>query len=159
MASFNSINKVMLMGRLGKDPELRASQSGLSIARFSVATSERIKSQDGNFTDKTEWHNIIVFGNQAENCSRFIKKGSLVFIEGKIQSRSYTDKNGIEKYITEVKADSIHFLDSKEASGNESSRVYSSNNQSNKLQKNEFNKAVADVYNSENIDDDDDLPF
>jgi len=115
--SFNSFNKVLLLGRLGKDPELRYSQSGVAVTRFSLATSERGgKDQSGNFQEKTEWHNIVVFKSQAENCSRFIKKGSLVFIEGRIQTRKYQDKNGIDRYSTEIVADIVRFMDSKEAS-------------------------------------------
>jgi single-strand DNA-binding protein len=145
MASFNSINKAMIMGRLGRDPELRASQSGTSIVNFSVATSERKRAQDGTFTEKTEWHNIVAFGNIADNCGRFIKKGSLVFVEGKIQTRSYTDKSGVEKYRTEILADSIHFLDSRDS--NQSNQNGNGQNFGGKI-----NTDMGDM-------DDDDLPF
>ena len=88
------MNKVFLIGRLGKDPEIRYSPDGVAVTKFSLATSERTKQGE-----KTEWHNIVVFGNQAENCSKFINKGSLVCVEGKIQNRKYVDKNNVERMI------------------------------------------------------------
>jgi len=114
MSSYNSMNKVYLLGKLGKNPELKYSQNNIAIANFSLATSENIKGQDGNYVEKTTWHNIVVFRKVAENCSKFLTKGSTVFIEGKLQNRSYSDKNGNEKYVTEVVAESVRFLDSKE---------------------------------------------
>jgi len=113
MSSFNSLNKVMLLGRLGKDPEKKYVNSGTAVVNFSVATSESFKKGD-NWEEKTEWHNIVAFGNTAENASKFLKKGSLVFMEGRIQTRSYQDKDGNNKYITEIVANSVKFLDSKQ---------------------------------------------
>lgn len=121
MSSFNSLNKVMILGRLGRDPEKKYTTSGIAVCNFSVATSESVK-KGTSFEEKTEWHKIIVFGNQAETVSKYVKKGSLVFIEGRIQSRSYQDKEGHEKYITEIIANSVRFLDMKESGS--SDRVY-----------------------------------
>lgn len=121
MSSFNSLNKVMILGRLGRDPEKKYTASGIAVCNFSVATSESVKKGNA-FEEKTEWHKIIVFGNQAETVSKYVKKGSLVFIEGRIQSRSYQDKEGHEKHITEIIANSVRFLDLKE--GGSSERVY-----------------------------------
>jgi len=109
----SGLNKVMLIGRLGRDPEMRYSANNTPICNFSLATSERIRKGD-SFEEKTEWHKIVIFGNQAENASKFLKKGSLVFIDGKIQSRSYQDKDGNERNVTEIIANSINFLDSKD---------------------------------------------
>ena len=92
----SGLNKVMLIGRLGRDPEIRYSANNTPICNFSLATSDRIRKGD-NFEEKTEWHRIVVFGNQAENASKFLKKGSLVFVDGKIQSRTY-------QFITLIKS-------------------------------------------------------
>lgn len=114
MSSFNSLNKVQLLGRLGQDVDIKYSQSsGSAIANFSLATSESYK-KDDKWLEQTEWHKIIVFGSKAENCSKFLKKGSLVFLEGRLQTRTYKDKNGNEKHVTEIIANEIKFLDGKE---------------------------------------------
>ena len=107
-----SVNKVFLVGRLGKDPELRYANSGIAIVNFSLATSERIKKGE-NWEDKTEWHNIVIFGKQAENCEKFLQKGAQVFIEGKIQTSSWENTEGERKYKTEIIANNVRFLDSK----------------------------------------------
>jgi len=109
-----SLNKVMLIGNLGKDPELRYTTSGVAVATFSVATSESWKDQDGNMQERTEWHNIVAWRKLAEICGEWLKKGKKVYIEGRIQTRSYDDKNtGAKKYITEVVADNMIMLDGK----------------------------------------------
>lgn len=148
MSSFNSLNKVMLLGRLGRDPEKKYTGSGIAVCNFSLATSESVKKGTG-YEEKTEWHKIIVFGNQAENVTKFVKKGSLVFIEGRIQSRSYQDKEGNEKYVTEIIANLVRFLDAKEPADPE--RTYQ--------QKNEKDDSVPDVTNDAEITEEDDLPF
>ena len=107
-----SLNKVMLIGNLGKDPELRYTTSGIAVATFSLATSDSWKDQDGNQQEKTEWHNIVAWRKLAEICGEWLKKGKKVYIEGRIQTRSYDDKNtGQKRYMTEVVADSLIMLD------------------------------------------------
>ncbi len=107
-----SLNKAMLIGNLGKDPELRYTPSGVAVATFSVATNESWKDQDGNLQERTEWHNIVAWRKLAEICGEYLKKGKKVFIEGRIQTRSYDDKNtGAKKYITEIVADNLIMLD------------------------------------------------
>jgi single-strand DNA-binding protein len=109
-----SLNKVMLIGNLGKDPELRYTSSGVAVATFSLATNESWKDQDGNTQERTEWHNIVTWRKLAEICGEWLKKGKKVYIEGRIQTRSYDDKNtGTKKYITEIVADSMIMLDSR----------------------------------------------
>lgn len=109
-----SLNKVMLIGNLGKDPELRYTSSGVAVATFSLATNESWKDQDGNLQERTEWHNIVAWKKLAEICGEWLKKGKKVYIEGRIQTRSYDDKNtGAKKYMTEIVADSMIMLDSK----------------------------------------------
>ncbi len=107
-----SLNKVMLIGNLGKDPELRYTTSGVAVATFSLATNESWKDQDGNQQERTEWHNIVAWRKLAEICGEWLKKGKKVYIEGRIQTRSYDDKNtGTKKYITEIVADNMIMLD------------------------------------------------
>ena len=108
-----SVNKVILVGNLGKDPELRYTPSGAAVATFSIATTERYKDRDGNRQEKTEWHNIVVWRQLAEICGKYLHKGKQIYIEGKIQTRSYDDRDGNKKYITEIVADQMHMLGSK----------------------------------------------
>jgi single-strand DNA-binding protein len=109
-----SLNKVMLIGNLGKDPELRYTTAGVAVATFSLATNESWKDQDGNMQERTEWHNIVAWRKLAEICGEYLRKGKKVYIEGRIQTRSYDDKNtGTKKYVTEIVADSMIMLDGK----------------------------------------------
>ena len=97
------VNKVILVGNVGKDPEIRATQGGMSVASFSLATTDRTKGQDGQWTDRTEWHNLVAFQRTAEIVRDYVKKGSQVYVEGKIQTRSWDDKeSGQKKYRTEI---------------------------------------------------------
>jgi single-strand DNA-binding protein len=106
-----SLNKAMLIGNLGKDPELRYTTSGVAVASFSLATSSSWKDQDGNVQEKTEWHNIVAWSKLAEICGEWLKKGAKVYIEGRIQNRSYDDKNtGQKRYISEVVAENMIML-------------------------------------------------
>jgi single-strand DNA-binding protein len=110
-----SLNKVMLIGNLGKDPEVRYTGSGVPVATFSMATNESWQDQDGNTQERTEWHNIVTWRKLAEICHQYLRKGKKVYIEGRIQTRSYDDKNtGAKKYITEIVANSMIMLDNKE---------------------------------------------
>ena len=110
--SARSLNKVMLIGNLGKDPELRYTTSGVAVATFSLATSDSWKDQEGNQQERTEWHNIVAWRKLAEICGEWLKKGKRIYIEGRIQNRSYDDKNtGQKRYITEIVADQMIMLD------------------------------------------------
>jgi single-strand DNA-binding protein len=111
-----SLNKVMLIGRLGRDPEIRYSQQGSAVVNFSIATSEQWTDKNtGEKQEKTEWHNIKVFGKQAEICEKYLSKGSKIFVEGKLQTRSY-EKDGQTHYITEIVALNFQFLGGKQDS-------------------------------------------
>ena len=137
-----SLNRVMLIGNLGKDPELRYTTSGVAVATFSVATNESWKDQDGNQQERTEWHNIVAWKKLAEICAEWLKKGKKVYIEGRIQTRSYDDKNtGAKKYITEIVAENMIMLDSRGSD-------FSSGGQ-----------APSPVEESHSSAKDDDLPF
>lgn len=107
------INKVILLGNLGKDPEVRSTPGGLTVCRFSLATGERKKDQSGQWVDHTEWHNVVVFGRTAENCQRFLKKGRQAFIEGRIRTNKWQDKEGKDRYTTEILADTVQFVGGK----------------------------------------------
>ena len=105
----SSLNKVMLIGRLGKDPEAQFGQSGNAFTRLAIATTENFKDKNGEWKDKTEWHNVVVFGKTAENCAKFLQKGSLVYVEGKIETTK-TEKDDVVRYNTSVVAMNIRFL-------------------------------------------------
>jgi len=105
-----SVNKVILVGNLGKDPEVRFTTGGRAVARFPIATSEVWNDRDGNRQERTEWHNIIVWGKQGENCGQYLAKGRQVFVEGSIRTRSYDDKSGNKRYVTEIVAQNVKFL-------------------------------------------------
>ena len=109
-----SVNRAIIIGRLGRDPELRFTPSGQAVANFSVATDETYTGKDGQKVEKTEWHRIVAWGKTAEFCGNFLSKGRLVYIEGKIETRKWTDKDGAEKYTTEIKADRVQGLDKRE---------------------------------------------
>lgn len=113
-----SLNKVMLIGNLGKDPELRYTTAGVAVATFTIATNESWKDQDGNLQEKTEWHNIVAWRKLAEICGEWLKKGKKVYVEGRLQTRNYDDKNtGTKRYITEVVVDNMIMLDGKGSAG------------------------------------------
>ena len=107
-----SLNKVMLIGNLGQDPEVRFTPAGQAVATFSIATSERWTDKAGQKQEKTEWHRIVVWGKTAENCKEYLSKGRPVFVEGRLQTREWTDKEGKKRYTTEVVASLVQFLGS-----------------------------------------------
>ncbi len=109
-----SVNKAILIGNLGKDPDLRYTPSGQAVATFSLATNERYKDKDGQLVDRTEWHNIVVWGKQAETAKEYLKKGRQIFVDGCIAYRTYDDREGNKRYITEVVAQRIQFLGRRE---------------------------------------------
>ncbi len=114
-----SLNKVMIIGRLGRDPELKYTQSGQPVCNLNVATDEGYV-KDGQRIEKTEWHRIVVWGKQAETVANYLAKGRLVYVEGKIETRKWQDKDGQDRYTTEIKADRVQFLDSKGGGGEDS---------------------------------------
>src|SRR5690554_7863187 len=97
----SSLNKAMIIGRLGSDPEVRYTQSNTAVATLSIATSERFKDSNGEYQERTEWHRVVAWSRLAEICQQYLKKGSLVYIEGPIQTRSWEDKDGQKKYMTD----------------------------------------------------------
>ena len=152
-----SINKVILLGRLGADPEIRVSQDGKKIARFSLATSESWKDKSTNEKkEKTEWHKIVIFSSGlAEICEKYLKKGSLIYIEGQISTRKYTDQSGLEKYITEIVLQGYNCQLTMVDNRGEN---FDSNNISSPSIENSFETKKKEE-NIQGIDIDDDVPF
>ncbi|MGK2944351.1 MAG: single-stranded DNA-binding protein [Desulfuromonadales bacterium] len=105
-----SVNKAILVGNLGKDPELRYTPSGTAVCTFSLATTDRFKNKQGEQQDRTEWHNIVVWAGLAEICGKYLTKGKQIYIEGRIQNRSYDDRDGNKRYISEVVATEMQML-------------------------------------------------
>jgi single-strand DNA-binding protein len=108
------VNKAILVGRLGKDPEVRRTPGGAAVARFSLATNETWTDRNGERQERTEWHNIVVWNKLAEICEQYLAKGKLIYIEGRIQTREYDDKDGNKRRITEIVANEMKMLGSKE---------------------------------------------
>jgi len=111
------LNKVMLIGNLGADPEIKYAASGTAIANFNIATSENRKNQDGEWEETTEWHRVVMFGRQAETCKDYLRKGSKVYIEGRLRTRSWEDQSGQRRYMTEVNGNLMLMLDSRGQGG------------------------------------------
>jgi single-strand DNA-binding protein len=112
-----SLNKVLLIGHLGADPESRFMTSGSAVTNFNLATNESWKSAEGDIKDKTEWHRVVIFGKKAETAAEYMKKGQLVFIEGRLQTRSWEDKDNVKRYTTEVLCDNFTMLGRKGEGG------------------------------------------
>ena len=107
------LNKIQIIGRLGQDPEARSTQNNTTVTNLSVATSERYKNKQGEQVENTEWHRVTAWDRLGEICRDYLKKGSLVYIEGKVQTRDYEDKDGVKRYVTEIIAREMKMLDSK----------------------------------------------
>lgn len=108
------LNKVMIIGRLGDDPELRYTQAGQPVCSLRIATDESYTDKNGNRVEATEWHRVVVFGKTADHCNQFLRKGSLVYVEGKLTTRKWQDQNGQDRYTTEIRADRVQFLEKRE---------------------------------------------
>lgn len=113
------INKITLIGHLGADPEIRTLDSGVMVGRFSLATNDNYKDKDGNWQERTDWHNVIVWRDLAERAQRILKKGSLAFVEGKVSYRKYTAQDGQEKYVTDIVANTFRLLEKRDSSSYE----------------------------------------
>ena len=112
-----SVNKVILLGNLGRDPETRYTTGGDAVTNLRIATTETWKDKSGEKQEKTEWHSVVLFGRQAEIAGEYLKKGRSVYIEGRLQTRKYTDKDGVEKYSTEIVADRMQLIGGREGGG------------------------------------------
>lgn len=143
------VNKVILVGNLGKDPEVRHLEGGATVANFPLATSESYKDRNGNRVDQTEWHNVVVWRGLAEVAEKYLKKGSQVYIEGKIRTRSWDDQSGQKRYTTEIVADQMTMLGRRDE------------NQIGSGMGNNQQPSTPSMGNTpmNNMEDDDDLPF
>ncbi len=112
-----SVNKVILLGNLGADPELRYTSGGTPVADLRIATNRRFKGRDGNWQDDTQWHRVVVWSKQAENCKEYLSKGSQCYVEGRLQTRQWEDRDGNKRYTTEVVADTVQFLSGRGGGG------------------------------------------
>ena len=151
-----SLNKVLLIGNLGRDPELKSTPSGQNVARFSVATTETWKNQSGEKQSKTEWHNIVVWGKQAEIAEKYLRKGKQVMIEGRIQYREYTGQDGVKKTACDIRCDNFVMLGRME-DGNRDSGGYGGKASGGGSQ--DFEDHGAPSPAAGNSFPDDDIPF
>lgn len=153
-----SINKVILVGNVGKDPDVKYFDNGSAVANFTVATTERgyTAANGTQIPDRTEWHNVVCWRGLAKVAEQFIRKGSQVYIEGKIRSRTYDDANGLKRYVTEIYVDNLELLGSRRregAEGNENPSYPPTSNNTNTYQ------SPPTLYTPPNISEEDDLPF
>jgi single-strand DNA-binding protein len=140
------VNKAIIVGNLGRDPEMRSTQNGTQIANFSVATSRRYNNREGQMQEETEWHRVVAFGRLAEICGQYLHKGKQVYIEGRIQTRSWEDDSGQKKYMTEIVANEMQMLGSR---GDAPSADFGSPPPA----------AASSAAGSSSASEDDDLPF
>lgn len=151
------INKVTLIGNLGADPEVRHLESGVMVARFPVATNETYKDKDGNFQQVTEWHNVVAWRELAERAEKMLKKGMLVYVEGKISYRKYTAQDGQERFVTDIVANTFRLLERREGGGGFDSRFPATEHAP--ASKSSEMPATAPVNTGDAPADGDDLPF
>lgn len=159
-----AVNKVILVGNVGKDPEVHFIESNVAVARFPLATSETYRSKDGERVTTTEWHNIVLWRGLAEVADKYVKKGSQLFIEGKIRNRSYDDRDGNKRYITEIVADNMQMLGKKGDnsggdSSSENSAVQSTDPGQAKTQENNTGNVKTEDPFGAGGEENDDLPF
>ncbi len=143
----SSVNKVILVGRLGKDPDVRYTTTGDAVADLSIATSEKFKSKEGDYSEKTEWHKGVVWGSTAEFAKQYLKKGQLVYVEGKLQTRKWQDKSGNNRYSTDIKVNTLTPL----GSWGKNDNAQGNNNN--------YSQPKTNVNSQANDNGGDDIPF
>ncbi|MEA1874885.1 MAG: single-stranded DNA-binding protein [Bacteroidota bacterium] len=159
------INKVILLGNIGKDPDVNYIQPDVAVAKFPLATDESFKRKDGEWENRSTWHKIVTWRYTAQYAEKNIRKGQLVYVEGKIQTRKYEDKNGQERYITEIVAHTVRILNKRDGTDSNSSNTPQENTQSNNAvqydkPKNESNPVEnEDPFTADDGAEDDGLPF
>ena len=154
------VNKVIVMGHLGQDPEMRYTQSNDAVATLSIATSEQFKDKEGNKQERTEWHRVVLFGRTAEIAGEYLRKGSMAYVEGRLQTRKWTDKEGQERYTTEIVGDRLQLVGARGGGGGgaasfdeeDQSRPSGGSSSAGGARKNEMPPAPAEDF-------DDDIPF
>ncbi|GAB1370510.1 single-stranded DNA-binding protein [Candidatus Kapaibacterium sp.] len=146
-----TLNKAMLIGNVGKEPELKHTPSGIPVATFRLATSETWKDKDGNVQEYTDWHNIVAWRGLADVVCKIVKKGTRVYVEGKIRTRKYDDKNNNRKFFVEILADNILLLDAKKAGRDNGGDDYKSLNFPDSEDENYFDDSYDSEFNANNI--------
>ncbi len=155
-----SVNKVILVGNLGADPEMRYLPSGEAVVNLRLATTDTWKDKDGNKQEATEWHRVSYFGRQAEVCGQYLKKGSQIYVEGSIRTRKYQDKDGVEKYATEIRGDRMQMLGSRQGMGSDGPREGGGGRSERSPQGQDQKRPAAAQPAGGNFNDfDDDIPF
>lgn len=154
-----TVNKVILVGNLGKDPEVRNLPSGEAVASVTLATSNKYKNRAGEMVDETEWHNAVLFGRLAEIAGKYIKKGSSIYVEGRLKTEKYTDKNGVEKYQTKVIVGELKMLGGRSAGENEPHGTGGATRQQNAPQARKAHAPHQAQQSNGGGFDDDDIPF
>ena len=153
-----AINKAMLIGNLGQDPEIRYTGNGSPVCNMRIATTERFKDSNGEMVERTEWHSVVAWARLAEICGEYLKKGSKVYIEGPLQTRSWEDREGNTRYVTEIRAREMMMLDSR--GGNGSGNGFSGNKaQTQKQASTRQTAAPVNAGQNDDFEPDDDLPF
>ncbi len=151
--SRGTVNKAIIVGRVGKDPEVRYTPGGTSVANISVATNYRTKDAEGNWAENTEWHNVVVFGQLADFAGNYVKKGRLIYVEGRLQTRNWEDQNNVKHYRTEIIASTVQLLGSRQENNAETAE---------ETIPAEKNETASDKVEEPPVDaptDEDDLPF
>jgi single-strand DNA-binding protein len=150
-----SVNKVILLGRLGQDPELRYTPNQTPVCTLNMATNEKRKTAEGEWKDETEWHRVVTFGKTAENCNQYLQKGRQAYVEGKIRTNKWQDKEGKDRYTTEILATTVQFIGGGKGEGSSSSTPYSGGSKSSG-----GGNTAPDLNIGETVSfDDDDIPF
>ncbi|HYS43612.1 MAG TPA: single-stranded DNA-binding protein [Geobacteraceae bacterium] len=144
-----SLNKVMLIGNLGKDPEVRYTAAGTAVASFSLATSEKYKNKSGEWEEKTEWHNVTLWARLAEIAGEYLAKGKTVYIEGRLQTRKWQDRDGKDRYTTEIVGEKMQMLSGKSEGGGRQNGGRSENQ----------SQSQETAYEEPTFNPDDDIPF
>ena len=152
-----SVNKVIILGNLGADPELKALPSGQSVCEMRIATSSEYKDKNDQNQQKTEWHRIVIWGKQGENCAKYLKKGQQAYIEGRLQTRSWENKEGVKQYTTEIVADQVVFLSSR--GGGEEAHMGAPVSSTHSSGKGRTGTNASDDFAQDSFPSDDDIPF
>ncbi len=147
------LNKVMLIGNVGKDPEVRHLESGVSVTTLTLATTERYKDRNGEMKEQTEWHNVVLWRGLADIAERFVRKGSQIYIEGKIRSRSWEDQSGQKKYTTEIVADAMQLLGRKSETAASSQSAPSRNTGQSPWQNQQQGNDITPDFDQQDVDD------
>ena len=157
-----SVNKVILLGNLGRDPETRYTTGGDAVTNLNIATSEQWKDKSGEKQERTEWHRVVLFGRQAEIAGEYLKKGRSVYIEGRLQTRKYTDKDGVDKYSTEIVGDRMQLIGGGRDSGSGGDVEFGASGGGAPARRETASAAAGGgkAGGKKNVDDfDDDIPF